>query len=259
MLKLHFSVLACSTSNICVYVFVLYCVGVVVMELGTSLYHSSWKHMFYVGYVGVTWHPLEALWGAIVLIFQINSLLLVSLYIYLTYITERYGCHIANLNHTAIMLNSIWIQHFCIYIPKHNQLHYLLHLVLPNMCLLSWAYMSSMQNIWWPYMEDMHIYVPHMKSLASTMWQGVLLQYTTDQIWLLHCTYSSHSQHAIWLYIPDIFAHIYLNTPNCYSYFTFFCQRCTRNIYSHQTGHISHIVKVFNVYILEVYQNIFHI
>ena len=57
----------------------------------------------------------------------------------------------------------------------------------------------------------MHIYMTHMRSLALTIQQGGLYMYLTNiiqEIWLTHSKYISHGQHAVWVYRPNIFAHM---------------------------------------------------
>ena len=46
------------------------------------------------------------------------------------------------------------------------------------------------------YGTHIQIYVPLMKSLASTMWQVadyIILTYITKKVWLPHCNYNSHN------------------------------------------------------------------
>ena len=57
------------------------------------------------------------------------------------------------------------------------------------------------------HMRHANIYMPHMRSLVSNMQLGVMYIYLaniTEQIWLPHSKYSSHSQHAMWTYRPNI-------------------------------------------------------
>ena len=90
----------------------------------------------------------------------------------------------------------------------------------------------------------MKIYMPHMKSLASTMQQGALntyLTYITQQIWLPHSKYSTCSQHAVLAYRPNSFAYICQNRTNWNFHFTCYCLICARIKYAHQNVHICHM------------------
>ena len=61
----------------------------------------------------------------------------------------------------------------------------------------------------------MYIYVPHMKSLVTIIQKEPLytyFTYITEQIWWPHSKYSSHSKHATWAHISNIFAYIYDKT-----------------------------------------------
>ena len=59
-------------------------------------------------------------------------------------------------------------------------------------------------------MQCMYIYMPHMKSLPSTIQQEALytyLTYITEQIWLPYSNHISLYQH-VRAYGPNIFAYI---------------------------------------------------
>ena len=91
------------------------------------------------------------------------------------------------------------------------------------------------------YRGCMHIYMPHIKSLASTKQQWVLYTYLaniTQQRWLLHSKYSSHGLFAIWPCLPNIYIYIYIcqKTINCNFHFIWYCQICARNKYAYQTA-----------------------
>ena len=76
-------------------------------------------------------------------------------------------------------------------------------------------YILHMPNIWHIYMKDVCTY---MKSVVSTMQWGALytyLTYISEQIWLPHSKYSSHSLKPTWAYRPNIFENICQNTTNC--------------------------------------------
>ena len=64
------------------------------------------------------------------------------------------------------------------------------------------------------------------------------LTYATEQIWLPHCKYDSHSQYAKLAYRCSIFAYILQNTTNCNSYFTHNGQICTRKKYAPNMPHM---------------------
>ena len=52
---------------------------------------------------------------------------------YTCLISLNKNCHIVNMMHTAIMLNGHIDPTIFIYVPKYNQLQYLLHMLLPCM------------------------------------------------------------------------------------------------------------------------------
>ena len=65
-----------------------------------------------------------------------------------------------------------WMQNFCTYMPKHNQLKLKFHILLSNMCCKQtwptiWEYMLYMPTLDMPIWGYMNIYMPHMKSLST--------------------------------------------------------------------------------------------
>ena len=99
-----------------------------------------------------------------------------------------------------------------------------------NVC----TYMCHMSSQWYQKFD---------KENSTYIW------YTAEQIWLPHCKYSSHSQHAIWTW------HFCIHMPkyyNCNIYFTCYFQICVRNKYAHQTGHIGHVCQFLQAYIWEM-------
>ena len=47
---------------------------------------------------------------------------------------NKYGCHITNMSHTAIMVNGYLDPIPCTDVQKHYHLKYLLHMLLPHIC-----------------------------------------------------------------------------------------------------------------------------
>ena len=84
-----------------------------------------------------------------------------ALYTYLTHITEKYGCYIANIGHIAIKLNvhiGIQTKNICIYMQCQ------LHMLLTNMCqkqiyLPSWTYIPYTGCA---YMKDVKTHICHV-------------------------------------------------------------------------------------------------
>ena len=100
------------------------------------------------------------------------------------------------------------------------------------------------------------ISVQHIRSLALTMQQGALytqLTYITEQIWLPHCKYNSHNQHALRLYRPNIFAHICQNTTSCNRYFTGYFLIFATNKYVHQIcQYTKYMISIYGAYMCNI-------
>ena len=87
-----------------------------------------------------------------------------SLHTYLISL-DKYDYHRANVIHTGVMANGHIHQTFCIFVPKHCQLQYLLHKLLP--C-------KGQQQI---YISICHIYkFPNCLCGISTRQLGLLLR-----------------------------------------------------------------------------------
>ena len=67
----------------------------------------------------------------------------------------------------------------------------------------------------------------------------------TDNIWLLHCKYSSQSYYAKWVYTSSIFSHMCQNITKCIICLTLYYQFCVRNKYAHQMGQYIYIYLPF--------------
>ena len=90
-----------------------------------------------------------------------------ELYTYLTYMTDKYGCHIANIAYKANMLHghidltylhiSTTFQPLAI-VTSHVITKYVPEISMPN----KWAYMSHYQTIWCPYIGEVCQYICHI-------------------------------------------------------------------------------------------------
>ena len=149
----------------------------------------------------------------------------------------KYGYHIENIGHTAIMTNKYVDPTFLHIFPKTWHItiptsHGIVKYVPATKCLPN-GYISKIFDD--RYRECIHIYISHMKSLASAIQQGAYLTYITEGIWLPHWKYSSHSQYATLAYRPKIL-HIYAKIhPTATSTLHFATQHV------HQTEHVSYI------------------
>ena len=108
---------------------------------------------------------------------------------------NKYDCHIAYLSHTINILNGYIDPTFLqicatkqwTAIPTpHVIVKYVLEINVPTKLGLYAKYLTDLFG------RCIHIYVPNMKSMQSTMRQWALytyLTYITEQIWLPHCKY----------------------------------------------------------------------
>ena len=121
--------------------------------------------------------------------FQIKSLLLCHC-IYSWHMSlKKYGSHIANMSHSAIMLNEHIDPAFCIYVPKHNKLQYLVHILLSCTCQkqICPSNATYANYLMCRYEITIILYMPNMNLLQSTMWLRTLV----------------HIQFTLLAYVPD--------------------------------------------------------
>ena len=93
----------------------------------------------------------------------------------------KYGCHIANIAHTAFILYRLTeptMMHLC---QNTTKMQHLLHRLLAYTCRKqiwppNWTHAKYLA---YTYVQYMSIYMPHMKVLASNMWPRMI--YTDDK------------------------------------------------------------------------------
>ena len=125
-----------------------------------------------------------------------------------------------------------------------------------------YAHKFSIYTIHIKYLVDLYricipIYVPHTKSLPSTIEQWVLYIYlsfncTNTAVTLKNICYTPNmlNEHTDLTFLYTC-AKIHMTASSC---FTCYCQMCARNKNAHQIRHICHICKLFDWHTWEMYE-----
>ena len=168
------------------------------------------------------------------------------LYIYLTYITQ----HIWQL-HYIYRLHShcaiVYTSQLCIYMHKHNQVQYLLHMFLPNMFQkqnihtkighICHTWEASDRFIWKMYTYKCFTY--EVKAINHVKRSTVDIQYVSLNKYGPLITNIVHAANVLNGHIDPTVLHINAKiNPNCNSYFTHYCHIHARNKYVYQTRHM---------------------
>ena len=129
----------------------------------------------------------------------------------------------------------IWTCHFWMHIAKHNQLQYLLHTLLPNMCQKQICHTCKIcDGLVWK-MNSYKYSAYEVTPTNHVTWNTVHIfdiYHWINMVTTLQ--YSSPSQLINLAYRLNIFVHIQQGTTNCNTYFKCDCQICARIKYAQQ-------------------------
>ena len=118
---------------------------------------------------------------------------------------------------------------------------------MPTKLVIYAMYAKYFTSLW---RACMHKHMTHMKPMAPTIQQEALyiyFTYITEQILLPHSEYSSHGQHTIWAYRPNIFTCLWQKTSNFNFYFTSYCQICVPKKICPSNWALCHICQILDM------------